>query len=150
MGFGRPDVSGMALQGRCELSEIGVPPGMAEPHGVTQANACKSGGRSSLLGIAAPCTSTGMTAMSLRRAAAISSRTKSSGVSSRRRPSLSVAWTQFLSISASSTSQEPTCSSITRRKSRPGSMPAMSMKTPILAETRFQAFEQAAAWPSLS
>ena len=34
MGFGRPAVSEIALQGRCELRHIGVPPGVTELRGI--------------------------------------------------------------------------------------------------------------------
>ena len=63
------------------------------------------------------------------KAASISSRTKSTGSSRRRRPSSSVIVSHCSPISASSTSQDPTALVITSTKSSPNSIESTSLKT---------------------
>ena len=63
------------------------------------------------------------------KAASISTRTKSSGLSSRRRPSSSVIEIHSGPISASKTSQDATALVMTSTKSSPSSMESTSLKT---------------------
>ena len=69
-----------------------------------------------------------MTRTSRVSAASISSRTKSSGSSSRARPRSSVMVSHRSPIKASSTSQEPTAVVITSTKSSPSWIESMSLK----------------------
>jgi hypothetical protein len=62
-------------------------------------------------------------------AASISNRTKSSGLSRRRRPCSSVIVSQSTPISASSTSHDATAVVITSTKSSPGWIESTSLKT---------------------
>jgi hypothetical protein len=93
-----------------------------------RANGFKSSGSSPDCGIEAPSTSTGITRMSRLSAVPISTRTKSSGLSSRRLPCSSDVTTQCRPIIAISTSQDATLSSIAFTKSVPRSMLSMSKK----------------------
>src|SRR6266511_2970833 len=86
-------------------------------------------GSSSSWGILAPSTRIGMTRTSRVKAASISSRTKSSGLSRRRRPCSSVIVSHSSPISASSTSQDPTAAVITSTKSSPNWIESTSLKT---------------------
>jgi len=86
-------------------------------------------GNSSARGILAPSTRIGITRTLRVKAAWISSRTKSSGSSSRRRPCSSVIVNHWSPISASSTSQDPTALVITSTKSSPNWMESTSLKT---------------------
>jgi hypothetical protein len=94
-----------------------------------RANPTKLSGSSWRPGIIAPSTRIGITRMSRSNAAVISRRTMSSGSSSRRCPSLSVALSQVGPMTASSTSQVLTAWEMTSAKSSPGAMVSTSMKT---------------------
>ena len=76
----------------------------------------------------APATSAGITRMLRRSAVATSMRTKSSGLSSRRRPSAPVTVTQSVPITTTMTREAETASSIACTKSIPDSMSSMSRK----------------------
>ncbi|MFZ1385601.1 MAG: hypothetical protein WBH64_00340 [Propionicimonas sp.] len=91
--------------------------------------AARSSGNSSAGGIRAPSTRIGTTRTFLLKAALTSSRTKSSGLSRRRRPLSSVIVSHCGPINASSTSQAATASVIRSTKSSPGSMSSTSLKT---------------------
>jgi len=93
-----------------------------------RANNFRSSGSSVERGIKAPSTSTGITRIFRLRAVPISSRTKSSGLSSRRFPSSSDEVSQFFPITEINRSQDPTLFSIASKKSTPGAMLSTSMK----------------------